>query len=152
MRSVIVYTSVHHGNTEKVARAMAGPLGAEVARAAEATPETIASADLVGFGSGIFFSNHHKTLLAFAEGLPHRPGGRAFVFSTSGRGGTGFHRKLKGILAAKGYTVVGEFACKGWDTYSIFKYIGGLNKGRPDGDDLEAAAAFARGLAGPGAA
>ncbi len=148
MRSVIVYTSVHHNNTEKVARAMAGPLGAEVVRAADATPETVASADLVGFGSGIYFGSHHKTLLAFAESLPVRQGGRAFVFSTSGRGGTGFHRKLNAILVAKGYAIVGEFACKGWDTYSIFKLIGGINKGRPDGSDLEDAAAFARGLAG----
>ncbi len=150
MRSVIVYTSVHHNNTEKVARAMGGALGAEVVRAADATAETVASADLVGFGSGIYFNSHHKTLLSFAEGLPDRPSGsgRAFVFSTSGRGNKGSHRKLKEILAKKGFAIAGEFACKGWDTYSIFKYIGGLNKGRPDGDDLEDAATFARGLAG----
>jgi flavodoxin len=151
MRSVIVYTSVHHNNTEKVARAMGGALGAEVVRAADATAETVASADLVGFGSGIYFNSHHKTLLSFAESLPPRPSGsgRAFVFSTSGRGSRGSHRRLKEILAKKGFEIAGEFACKGWDTYSIFKYIGGLNKGRPDGDDLEEAATFARGLAGP---
>jgi flavodoxin len=147
MRCTIVYTSVHHGNTERIARAMAAPLGAEVVRTAEATPEAVASAELVGFGSGIFFGNHHKSLLTFAEGLPHRPDGRAFVFSTSGRGGTRFHRKLDGILAEKGYTVVGEFACKGWDTYSVFKLIGGINKGRPNEADLADAAAFARSLA-----
>ena len=148
MRCTIVCTSVHHGNTERIARAMAAPLGAEVVRTAEATSETVASAELVGFGSGIFFGNHHTTLLAFAESLPERSRGRAFVFSTSGRGGTGFHRKLRGILAAKGYAVVGEFACKGWDTYSIFKLIGGINKGRPNEADLADAAAFARGLLG----
>lgn len=147
MPPVIVYTSVHHGNTEQVAQAMAGPLGAELVPTAEAATETVASADLVGLGSGIFFNNHHKALLAFAERLPVRPGGRAFVFSTSGRGGTRFHRKLNGILEAKGYDIVGEFACKGWDTYSIFKYIGGINKGRPNEADLQDAAAFARSLA-----
>jgi flavodoxin len=148
MRSVIVCTSVHHNNTEKVARAMAGPLGAEIVRTAEATPETVASADLAGFGSGIYFGSHHNELLAFAESLPGRQGGRAFVFSTSGRGGIRFHRRLDGILAGKGYEIVGEFACKGWDTYSIFRLVGGINRGRPDGEDLELAAAFARGLSG----
>ena len=148
MRSAIVYTSVHHNNTEKVARAMAGELGAEVVRTADATAETVVEADLVGFGSGIYFGAHHRVLLDFAEGLPERPEGRAFVFSTSGRGGTGPHRKLVRILEARGYAVVGEFACKGWDTYSVFKLVGGLNKGRPDGEDLERAAAFARGLLG----
>jgi flavodoxin len=147
MRSVIVYTSVHHHNTEKVARAMAGELGAEVVRTADATDEMVTGADLAGFGSGVFFGTHHQTLLAFAESLPMKRDGRAFIFSTSGRGGTGFHRALRDLLTARGYEIVGEFACKGWDTYSIFKYIGGINKGRPNGEDLENAAAFARSLA-----
>lgn len=147
MHPVIVYTSIHHGNTEQVARAMAGPLGAELVPTADATPETVASVGLVGLGSGIFFGDRHKTLLAFAERLPARPGGRAFVFSTSGRGGTRFHRKLRSVLEAKGYAVVGEFACRGWDTYAIFKLVGGINRGRPNEADLADAAAFARGLA-----
>ncbi len=146
MRAVIVYTSVHHGNTEKVARAMAGELGGEAVKTAEATPGTVASADLTGFGSGIYFGTHHEALLAYAGSLPHAGGARAFVFSTSGRGGTGFHRQLKLVLASRGYTVVGEFACRGWDTYSLLRLIGGINKGRPDGEDLERAAAFARTL------
>lgn len=147
MRSVIVYTSVHHHNTEKVARAMAGALGAELLRAADATDEAVTSADLAGFGSGIYHGTHHATLLAFAESLPMKRNGRAFIFSTSGVGGTRFHRRLRELLTGRGYEIVGEFACKGWDTYSVLRYIGGLNKGRPNGEDLEDAAAFARGLA-----
>ena len=45
---------------------------------------------------------------------------------------------------SKGYTVTGEFNCPGFNTNSFLKYFGGLNKGRPDAGDLEAAAAFAR--------
>ena len=148
MHSVIVYTSVHHNNTEKVARAMAGPLGAEVVRAADATAETVASADLVGFGSGIYFGNHHTTLLAFAESLPVRQGGRAFVFSTSGRGGTGFHRKLNAHPRGEGVRDRGGVRLQGLGHYSLLQAFGGINKGRPDGSDLEDAAAFAGRLAG----
>lgn len=147
MRSVIVYTSVHHGNTEKVARAMAGELGAEVLRAADATEEQVITAELAGFGSGIYFGDHHKVLLSFVESLPMCRDGRAFIFSTSGYGGTRFHGRLRRLLEIRGYAIVGEFACKGWDTYSLLRLVGGINRGRPDGEDLEAAAVFARGLA-----
>ncbi|MEN6341540.1 MAG: flavodoxin family protein [Methanospirillum sp.] len=146
MRCVIVYTSVHHHNTEKVARAMAGALDAGVVRTAEATEEAVISADLAGFGSGIYFGTHHKGLLSFAESLPMKRDGRAFIFSTSGNGSMRSHRRLRDLLSARGYEIVGEFACKGWDSYSVLRLVGGINKGRPNGEDLERAAAFASGL------
>ena len=135
MRSVIVYTSVHHETPRRSPGRWASALGAEAVRAADATPETVASADLVGFGSGIYFGSHHKTLLAFAASLPMEREGRAFIFSTSGRGGNRLPPEAqRHLLVAKGYTIVGEFACKGWDSYSLLKLIGGINKGRPDGE------------------
>jgi len=146
MGCVIIYTSVHHHNTEKVARAMAGALDAEVVRTADATEETVTSADLVGIGSGIYFGTHHKGLLAFAERLPMKRDGRAFIFSTSGNGSMRSHRRLRALLSARGYEIVGEFACKGWDSYSVLRLVGGINKGRPNGEDLERAATFASGL------
>ncbi|MEI7649718.1 MAG: hypothetical protein WCJ47_08445 [Methanomicrobiales archaeon] len=45
---------------------------------------------------------------------------------------------------SKGYTVIGEFGCAGWNTNSFLKYFGGLNKGKPDAKDLMNAEAFAR--------
>jgi flavodoxin len=42
--------------------------------------------------------------------------------------------------------IVDEFACKGYNTNSFLKYIGGMNKGRPNKEDLEHAEAFARNL------
>ncbi len=53
------------------------------------------------------------------------------------------HLLLKQKLEAKGYKIVGEFSCKGFDTNSILKYIGGLNKGRPNSEDLKNAESFA---------
>ncbi len=103
--------------------------------------------DLIGFGSGIYFGSHHKAMLALVDSLPEVKGKKAFIFSTSGRGGTGFHKHLKGKLLAKEFEIVGEFACKSFDTYSLLKIIGGINKGRPDEDDLREAGLFARKLA-----
>jgi flavodoxin len=145
MKTIIIYTSVHHQNTEKVAKVMAEELDAELITVANAKPETIAPSDLVGFASGIYFGKHHKTLLQFVETLPPVKHQRAFVFSTSGDGKM-HHGSLKEKLAGRGFAIVDEFCCKGWDTVGPLKLFGGINKGRPDENDLAAARAFARGL------
>jgi len=70
MKTLIVYTSVHHQNTEKVAKVMAEELEADLTPTGDAQPEALATYDLIGFGSGIYFGKHHKTLLRFVETLP----------------------------------------------------------------------------------
>ena len=145
MKTLIVYTSVHHQNTEKVAKVMAEELEADLTPTGNAKPETLAAYDLIGFGSGIYFGKHHKTLLQFAETLPPVTQKRAFVFSTSGDGKI-HHAALKEKLVNRGFSIVNEFCCKGWDTVGPLKLFGGINKGRPDEKDLAAARAFAQGL------
>jgi len=145
MKTLIVYTSVHHQNTEKVANVMAAELEADLTPTGNAKPETLAAYDLVGFGSGIYFGKHHKTLLRFVETLPPVAQKRVFVFSTSGDGKM-HHAALKEQLVNKGFVIVDEFCCRGWDTVGPLKLFGGINKGRPDENDLAAARAFAQGL------
>jgi flavodoxin len=145
MKTLIIYTSVHHQNTEKVAKVMAEELQADLVPTMEAQPGTIGSYDLVGFGSGIYFGKHHKTLLRFVETIPPVTQKEVFVFSTSGDGKI-HHAALKEKLVSRGFAVVDEFCCKGWDTVGPLKLFGGINKGRPDENDLAAARAFARGL------
>ena len=146
MKTVIIYTSVHHQNTQKVATVMAEELGADLVPVAQAEPGTLNGYDLAGFGSGIFFGKHHKTLMQFVETLPTGAGRQAFVFSTSGKGGNGMHAALKEQLAGRGFSIVDEFSCKAWDSWGPLKLIGGINKGRPDEQDLAAAREFARRL------
>lgn len=154
VRSLVVVCSYHHGNTERVARAIAGVLGAAVTTPLQATPEEIAEYDLVGFGSGIYDATFHPSLLDLAARLPAAGNRRAFLFSTYGApavaAGGDFvaknHRRMRETLQARGYGVIDEFACAGWNTNVFLKYIGGLNKGRPSADDLGHAEAFARRL------
>ncbi len=156
VRSLVVVCSYHHKNTEKVARAIAGVLGAPVTTPRQVTPEEVAEYDLVGFGSGIYHGTFHPSLLGLAGALPPAGNGKAFLFSTYGApavaAGGEFvaknHRRIREKLQAKGYEVVGEFACAGWNTNVCLKYIGGLNKGRPNADDLGRAEEFARRLLG----
>jgi hypothetical protein len=49
-------------------------------------------------------------------------------------------------LESKGYTVVDEFQCKGFNTNSFLRFLGGMNRGRPNAKDLKAAEAFALNL------
>jgi len=152
VKSLVIVFSYHHNNTEKIANACAKALGAEVKTPQQVRPEEIAGYDLVGFGSGIYSATFDSSVLDLADRLPDAAGKKAFLFSTYGA--PGFvanrefieknHRQIREKLQAKGYTVIGEFGCAGWNTNSFLKYFGGLNKGRPDANDLQNAEAFAR--------
>ncbi|WP_048149911.1 flavodoxin family protein [Palaeococcus ferrophilus] len=147
MRALIVYVSVHHGNTERVAKAMAEVLGAELTKPWKVKPEELLSYDLIGFGSGIYWWRHHWGLFKLVENLPNVGGKKAFIFSTAGLNIRPYnHRKLRRALKEKGFEIVGEFSCRGWDTNGWLAKIGGLNKGHPDERDIGRARKFAEGL------
>jgi flavodoxin len=155
---LIVLYSYHHKNTEKVAEAIARALDAEIKTPQEVRPEELREYGLIGFGSGIYSEKLHETVLDLADRLPQVTGGKAFVFSTNGAPATLFsesmsrdqmaknHRLIKEKLQAKGYAIVGEFTCAGFNTNSFLKHIGGINKGRPDAEDLKRAEEFALSL------
>jgi flavodoxin len=146
MKTLIVCVSEHHGNTKKIAGAMAAVLDAEVSHPDDVNVEALGDYDLIGLGSGIAFGKHYQRLLEFVDALPALHA-KTFVFSTRGasRGGS-HHAALKSKLEAKGLTVVGEFSCRGFDTYGPMKLIGGIAKGRPNEQDLRDAEQFAKAL------
>ncbi len=148
MKALVICYSYHHSNTKKVADEIAKVLDAEVKTPHEVNPEELAGYDLVGFGSGIYMSKPHKELLALADTLPQTQNQKAFIFSTSGQPNNGekFHQKLREKLQTKGYSIVGEFNCTGFDTFGPFKLVGGLQKGHPNEDDLKGARDFAEKL------
>jgi len=143
LRSLLVVVSVHHGNTRKVAERMALELGARVVEPEEITAEEVLEYDLFGLGSGIFFGRFHKRILDFVNRLPSGRGKRAFVLSTSGLGQSSYNEFLATLLRNKDFQVVGSFACRGYDTFSLLRVFGGINRGRPNEDDLKASGLFA---------
>ncbi|MET9961746.1 flavodoxin family protein [Streptomyces sp. NPDC006326] len=148
MKTVIVCTSVSHGNTLRIADAMARVLGAEVVSPEGADLAELARADLVGFGSGVFYGRLHPRLTDFVKALPAGRG-RAFVFATSGLPElppAPFTRPLVRLLEGRGHEVEGSFSCRAYDTWTPFKLVGGINKQRPNADDLASARAFAERL------
>jgi flavodoxin len=146
VKTLIIYKSVHHGNTLKIAKVMADVLEAELMDLKDASVNFIEEYDLIGFGSGIYKARPHKELIKFIDDLNKVKSKKAFVFTTSGIGYSRYNSFLKNKLSEKYFEIVGEFSCKGFDTWGPFKYIGGISKGKPDKDDLKNAENFANDL------
>jgi len=155
----VVVTPSDKGGAAKLASVMAARLGAHVISPTAATAEELETAGLIGFGSGIFDQAHHKALLNLAEALPAAHGRKAFIFSTRGvsrRQAPSFHaedphKALRERLLAKGFEIVGEFNCAGYNDNSFLILFVGMNKGHPDAGDIGRAEAFADSLLEGGA-
>lgn len=151
MKKLIVYVSVHHNNTEKIAQILADILEADMKNPEQIDSNYLSAYDLIGFGSGIYFFKHHKSLLEFANKLPPLKNKKAFIFSTSGVTKIKSlvrHGPLKTILESKGFEIIGEFNCAGFDTMGPLRLIGGIKKGRPNTEDFKQAETFAKNLKG----
>jgi flavodoxin len=154
LRSILVVFSYHHNNTEKIAKAIGKVLDAKIKTPQQIRPEELQEYDLVGFGSGIYGEKHHELLLDLADRMPKVTDRKAFLLSTCGAPQMGMseeyvarsHSQLREKLRSKGYIIVDEFCCLGWNTNSFLRLFGGLNKGRPNAEDLERATKFAQGL------
>ena len=147
LRSLLILYSYHHKNTEKIAKVFAEVFEAEIRTPQEIDPEELKKYSLIGFGSGIYGAKHHEYLLELADELPQVSNRKAFIFSTSAILGehkvAKDHSTLREKLRLKGYLIVDEFACKGFNTNSFLKFFWGMNKGRPNADDLKHAEEFA---------
>jgi len=150
MKSLLVLFSYHQKNTEKIAKVFAKVLDAQIKTPEQINPGELQEYNLIGFGSGIYGEKHHKLLLDFADTLPQITNKKAFIFSTSALQGKAKvakdHSLLREKLLSKGYMIVDEFSCKGFNTNSFMKYFGGMNKGRPNAEDLKRAEEFAQNL------
>jgi len=145
MRTLIIYISIHHQNTEKIAKTIAEVLNARLVKLSEIKPEELENYDLIGFGSGIYFWRHHYQLINLVKNLMPVKGKMAFIFSTSGAKYAQLiaHSHLKKLLLKKDFKIIGEFNCPGFDTFGPLKIFGGINKGRPNENDFEKAKNFA---------
>ena len=146
------------GSTARVAMAIVDELGARVAGPDRVDLASSGAFTLIGFGSGIFHGEHHAALLALVDELPMAPHAKAFLFSTCGIPArfaspevladysSRNHAALREKLCAKGYEIVGEFGCPGFNDNKFLKLFGGFNRGRPNAADLGSARSFAKGL------
>lgn len=149
---LIIVSSYHHNNTAKVACKFSEVLNAQVLAPEEVIVEDLQDYELIGFGSGIDSGKHYKPLLDLADRLLEVDQKPCFIFSTSAVQEKSKvekdHSLLRQKLQSKGYTIVDEFSCKGYNTNSFLKYFGGMNKCKPDNVDLKHAEEFAVSMLG----
>ena len=138
-------------NTQKIGNAIAEKINASVIDINNnSEPVDLETYDLIGFGAGIDTGKHYPKMIEYVEKLSNVQNKKAFIFSTSGiynaKKMLNDHKALRSLLQNKGFIIVDEFGCKGHDTVSFLKYFGGINKGRPNAEDIKNAEAFAEKL------
>jgi flavodoxin len=145
LKTLIICVSIYQANTRKIAETIAEPLNATLLEPEELAVDTIKNYDLIGFGSGIYWGRFYKRLRNFIKELPVLEGKKAFLFSTCGHGEP-LYKSLEKLLQKKGYPTVGKFSCLGYNTFFLSRFLGRLNKGRPDAEDHKRAREFAENL------
>ena len=143
MKTAICYYSRHHGNTLKVLEAMAGEGKVDLIDVTARQAVRLEAYDCVGFASGIYGFEFQKAVVEFAR--QYLPQGKPvfFVYTYGGAKGTG-PKAVAEIAKERSCPVLGEYSCKGYDTFGPFKLVGGIAKGHPDQRDLDNARKFYR--------
>ena len=145
IRIAIAYASFHHGNTEKLVKGIAERLEVTLINAAHQTCTDLSQYDLIGFASGIDFGKFYSCVEEFLKvNLPEKK--KVFFLYTCARTGSRFTNSIRKEALKKDSALLGEFGCKGYNTYGPWKLIGGMNKAHPTDEDIENAVMFLKSL------
>jgi len=144
---IVVFESYHHHNTETIARIIVQRLQADLYKTEQIDPTILTDYEVIGIGTGIYYSKPHEKIQSFLKNLPHLTGLKSFLFTTSGCGNKAYIQsiftKIVSEMEQKGLQVIDCLSVKGWDTFGPYKLLGGINKGHPDLKDLYNAELFA---------
>ena len=146
MKTAICYFSVHHGNTLKVAQAMAQGCDADFIDLSKQTEADLTGYDLIGIASGIYGFAVHPAVVEFIRKCLPQGKPVFFVCTYGGAKGTGMRNAAK-AAEEKNAWILGTFGCRGFNTFGPFRLVGGSGKGRPTQADLQRAQEFFRDIA-----
>lgn len=145
MKIAIVYSSVHHENTKRIVDAMAEGHEVTLIDATQEKKYDLTEFDIIGFASGIYYSKFHRQISSFArENLPEEK--RVFLVYTCGIQKDNYLDEMEEIIQEKGGNLQGAYCCLGWDTFGPFKLVGGIAKGHPNQEEIDAAKNFFNGI------
>lgn len=140
-KTVIIYESTHHGNTYKLVKAISDKYTIDTIDATTQSLADLQDYDVIGFASGIDFGKFYETIESFAKAnLPMNK--KVFFLYTCAKDRKGFTDSMREIANQKEAVILGEYGCKGFNTYGPWKVIGGMNKNHPNQDEILQAIAF----------
>ena len=140
-RTAIIYASKHHGNTYKLIKAISEKYDIDQIDAENLHFMDLSPYDLIGFASGIDFGKFYSSVERFLkDNLPKNK--RVFFLYTCAKKNSKFTECVKKEALEKGAVIMGEYGCRGYNTYGLWKVIGGMNKNHPSQEELEEAIHF----------
>ena len=140
-RTVIIYASKHHGNTYKLVKAISEKYDIDQFDAENLHSMDLSPYDLIGFASGIDFGKFYPSVEQFLkDNLPENK--KVFFLYTCAKKNPKFTENIKREALKRGAVIMGEYGCRGYNTYGPWKVIGGMNKNHPSQQELEEAIHF----------
>ena len=140
-KTAIIYASTHHGNTRKLADAIHNTYHVDLIDATVQKKTDLSHYDLIGFASGIDFGRFYPAVEQFLkDNLPHHK--RVFFLYTCAKESSRFTKTMRLEAEKKQAVILGEYGCKGYNTYGPWKWIGGMNKHHPTQDEIDGAVQF----------
>lgn len=140
-KTVIIYASMHHRNTYKLVKAISDKHNIDIIDASQQSIADLQNYEVIGFASGIDFGKFYEAVESFANlNLPFKK--QVFFLYTCAMDRKGFTDSIREIAAQKEAVVLGEYGCKGYNTYGPWKVIGGMNKKHPTEDEIVLAVDF----------
>ena len=135
-KAVIIYASTHQGNTRKLVEAISNRYEITQIDVTCQKSADLSGYDLIGFASGIDFGKFYDSVEKFLEdNLPENK--RVFFLYTCAKKNIKFTECIKKEALDKGAVIMGEYGCRGYNTYGPWKIIGGMNKNHPSQEELE---------------
>lgn len=140
-KAVIIYASKHHGNTYKLVKGISERCEVTTIDATKQSVMDLQDYEVIGFASGIDFGKFYKEIETFAkDNLPMKK--QVFFLYTCAMERKGFTDSMKKIALEKDAIVLGEYGCKGYNTYGPWKLIGGMNRNHPTEEEIQSAVSF----------
>lgn len=140
-RTAIIYASKHHGSTYKLVKAISEKYDIDSIDAENIHFMDLSPYDLIGFASGIDFGKFYPSVEQFLkDNLPENK--KVFFLYTCAKKHPKFTEHIKGEVLGRGAVIMGEYGCRGYNTYGPWKIIGGMNKNHPSKEEVEEAIRF----------
>jgi len=140
-KTVIIYASTHHGNTRKLIKAISEKYQIDIIDAIEQKFANLSEYELIGFASGIDFGKFYDAVEQFLkDNLPENKA--VFFMYTCARDDKDFTYTMRTEAMKRHALLMGEYGCRGYNTYGAWKVIGGMNKHHPTKKELDGAVQF----------